>query len=159
MFSPAAWMRFLLVALGGMTADLWAKHAAFAYLGYGPGARVLVVIPHVLKFSTTLNGGAVFGIGQGLAVIFILVSLVAMAFVVYVFMSSLRRQWVIHLALGLILAGAMGNLYDRVFNHGRVRDFILLTHWPYDFNLADTMLCVGVPLLLINWMFQRGGTK
>ncbi len=154
MLSAAAWLRFLLVAIGGLIADLWSKHAAFAFLGYGPGSKIHVVIPHVLTLETTLNNGAVFGIGQGLAVLFILISLVAMAFVVYVFMSSLRRQWIIHVALGLILAGAMGNLYDRLFNHGRVRDFILLTHWPFDFNLADTMLCIGVPLLIINWLFQ-----
>lgn len=159
MFSAAAWLRFLLVALGGLTADLWSKHAAFSILGYGPASKVEVVIPHILTLETTLNNGAVFGIGQGLAVLFILISLVAMAFVVYVFMSSWREQWVIHVALGLILAGAMGNLYDRVFNHGRVRDFILLTHWPFDFNLADTMLCIGVPLLIINWLFQLAGNK
>ncbi len=159
MFSAAAWLRFLLVAIGGLAADLWSKHAAFAFLGYGPGSRVQVVIPHILTLETTLNNGAVFGIGQGLAILFILISLVAMAFVVYVFMSSLRRQWIIHVALGLILAGAMGNLYDRLFNHGRVRDFILLTHWPFDFNLADTMLCIGVPLLIINWLFQLGDNK
>lgn len=159
MFSPAAWLRFLLVAIGGLIADLWSKHAAFAFLGYGAGSRVEVVIPHILTLETTLNNGAVFGIGQGLAILFILISLVAMAFVVYVFMSSWRKQWIIHVALGLILAGAMGNLYDRLFNHGRVRDFILLTHWPFDFNLADTMLCIGVPLLIINWLFQLGGNQ
>ncbi|MCL5945537.1 MAG: signal peptidase II [Planctomycetes bacterium] len=152
--SPVAWIRFLLIAGGGLTADLWTKHLAFAELGYGPGSRRVILIPDVLQLRTTLNPGAVFGVGPGLAPLFILISLVAIGFVVYVFMNTQRQQWVIHTALGLILAGAMGNLYDRAFNHGQVRDFILLHYWPWIFNLADAMLCIGVPLLIVCWLLQ-----
>ena len=152
--SVAAWLRFALVAGCGLAADLWTKHLAFAKLGYGPGSRHVLLIPDVLQLRTTLNPGAVFGVGPGLAPLFILISLVAIGFVVYVFMNTQRGQWVMHIALGLILAGAMGNLYDRAFNHGKVRDFILLHYWPWIFNLADAMLCIGVPLLIVCWLFQ-----
>ncbi len=158
--SPWAWVRFLLVAAGGVTVDLWAKHAAGIALGGYPGCagyqgRRIVLIPHVLALQATSNGGAVFGFGQGWSLALIAVSVVAMAFVVYVFMSSFRRQWVMHIALGLILAGAAGNLYDRIFNHGQVRDFIHVLHyWPWIFNPADSMLCIGVPLLILCWRFQ-----
>ncbi len=150
--SPAAWARFVLVGACGVAADLWTKHLAFARLGYGPNARRVVLVPHLLRLETTLNGGAVFGMGQGLSLVFVIVSLVALAFVVYVFMTSSRRQWVLHIALGLIMAGAIGNLYDRVFNHGLVRDFIHLQYWRWIFNLADAMLCIGVPLLILSWL-------
>ncbi len=152
--SIVAWLRFVLIAGGGLAADLWTKHLAFADLGYGPGARRVVLIPDILQLRTTLNPGAVFGVGPGLAPLFILISLVAIGFVVYVFMSTRRNQWVMQIALGLILAGAMGNLYDRAFNHGKVRDFILLHYWPWIFNLADAMLCIGVPLLIVCWVLQ-----
>ena len=152
--SPLAWIRFVLLAGCGLTADLWTKHLAFAKLGYGPGSRHVVLIPDVLQLRTTLNPGAVFGVGPGLAPLFILISLVAIGFVVYVFMNTQRSQWVMHIALSLILAGAIGNLYDRAFNGGKVRDFILLHYWPWIFNLADAMLCIGVPLLIICWLFQ-----
>ncbi len=152
--SPIAWARFVLIAACGLTADLWTKHLAFAKLGYGPDSHHVVLIPDVLRLRTTLNPGAVFGVGPGLAPLFILISLVAVGFVVYVFMNTQRRQWVMHIALGLILAGAMGNLYDRAFNGGKVRDFIHLQYWPWIFNLADAMLCIGVPLLVICWLFQ-----
>ena len=152
--SPLAWARFVLIAGCGLTADLWTKHLAFAWLGYGPDSHHVVLIPDVLQLRTTLNPGAVFGVGPGLAPLFILISLIAIGFVVYVFMNTQRRQWVMHIALGLILAGAMGNLYDRAFNGGKVRDFILLHYWPWIFNLADAMLCIGVPLLVICWLFQ-----
>ncbi|MGC8624577.1 MAG: signal peptidase II [Phycisphaerae bacterium] len=157
-FSPVAWIRFLFIAGGGLAADLWTKHLAFADLGYGPGSRRVVLIPGMLQLRTTLNPGAVFGVGPGLAPLFILISLVAIGFVVYVFMNTQRHQWVMHTALGLILAGAMGNLYDRAFNHGKVRDFILLHYWPWIFNLADAMLCIGVPLLILCWLLQGAQT-
>ncbi len=152
--SPIAWVRFVLIAGCGLSADLWTKHLAFAKLGYGLNSHPVVLIPDVLQLRTTLNPGAVFGVGPGLAPLFILISLVAIGFVVYVFMNTQRGQWVMHIALGLILAGAMGNLYDRAFNGGKVRDFILLHYWPWIFNLADAMLCIGVPLLVICWLFQ-----
>jgi signal peptidase II len=153
--SLRSWICFLFVAILGLAADLSSKHAAFARLGYGPDARYKIVIPDILEFRTTLNGGAVFGIGTGLSLLFILVSLVAMAFVVYVFMSSDRRQGLMHVALGLILAGAAGNLYDRMFNQGMVRDFIYVMHyWPWIFNVADAMLCIGVPLLILCWLLH-----
>ncbi len=149
-----AWIRFVLIAGCGLAADLWTKHLAFEKLGYGLGSRPMVLIPDVLQLHTTLNPGAVFGVGPGLAPLFIIISLVAIGFVVYVFMNCLRQQWVMQIALGLILAGAMGNLYDRAFNQGKVRDFIHLHYWPWIFNLADAMLCIGVPLLIVCWLFQ-----
>ncbi len=154
--SALSWLRFLGVAGAGVTLDLWTKYLAFKDLGYHPRQPPTCIIPHVLWLKTTLNGGAVFGIGQGLALMFVAITLVAIAFVVYVFVSSHRRHWVVHIALGLILAGAIGNLYDRVFNHGMVRDFILLTHWPWIFNMADSMLCIGVPLLVLCWLLLPG---
>lgn len=153
--SPLAWLRFVGVVAVGVATDLTTKAIAFRELGPQAQTHQEVVMPHVLWFQTTLNNGAVFGIGQGLALLFILMSLIAIAFVVYVFMSSYRWQWPTHIALGLILAGAMGNMYDRVFNHGGVRDFIRLNYWPFIFNMADAMLCIGVPMLIFCWRFQR----
>ena len=154
--SLMAWLRFLGVATVGASLDLWTKSLVFEDMGYHPHAAPITVIPHVLWLKTTLNGGAVFGIGQGLSLMFVAISIIAIAFVIYVFVSSHRRHWVVHIALGLILAGAIGNMYDRIFNHGMVRDFILLTHWPWIFNIADSMLCIGVPLLVLCWLLLPG---
>jgi signal peptidase II len=69
---------------------------------------------------------------------------------------SKARQHVLHIALGLIVAGAIGNLYDRVALHG-VRDFMRFTvsWYPFVFNVADALLCIGVPLLMLCWMFEQ----
>ncbi len=154
--SLPAWVRFVGIATCGLALDLWTKWVAFKKLA-GPRPHEVTVLPHVLYFSTTLNPGGVFGLGPGHPALFILVSLLALIFITYVFVFSNAAQRILHVALGLILAGALGNLYDRAFNGGQVRDFILLLprFWPFDFNIADTMLCIGVPLLMLCWTFQK----
>ncbi len=110
------------------------------------------VIPGVLNLQLTLNQGAVFGIGQGLRWIFIVVSIAAVGVVTYLFAQSVAGAWLLHLALGLILAGALGNLYDRL-RFGAVRDMFLLFPemrlWPYIWNIADASLMLGVGLVLV----------
>ncbi len=99
-------------AVLGLASDLISKHLAFEHLRSG---QKVEVIPGVLSFYRSLNFGALFGIGHGLTMLFVMASVLAVAFVAYMFATSHRRQWVAHLALGLVLAGAMGNLYDRLF--------------------------------------------
>jgi len=61
------------------------------------------------------------------------------------------------IAFGLIVGGALGNMYDRwFFTDHLVRDFIYLDFWPTfpTFNLADSCLCVGVVMLAIFLLFM-----
>ncbi len=130
------------------------------------------LIHGILHLRLTTNTGAVFGIGKGVQWLFTIVSIAAIAIIGHVFWHSRRGSIVLHICLGLILAGALGNLYDRVtFN--AVRDFIYLfpgvhlpfgLHWPsgesrlypWIFNVADMSLVVGVTLvLLIMWRGDR----
>jgi lipoprotein signal peptidase len=112
-----------------------------------------------------VNQGALFGwTGWGFPPewsnsIFAVISLLAAAAIIYwSTQASLARDWSLCAALGLILAGTLGNLYDRVV-FGGVRDFI---HWHwYDkfdwpvFNIADCCLVVGAGLLLTQAFWQR----
>jgi signal peptidase II len=70
-----------------------------------------------------------------------------------VFLFSGTQYRSIHIALGLFTGGICGNLYDRIFNDGLVRDFIDVyigdKHWP-TFNVADSLLCIGVGLLIVS---------
>jgi lipoprotein signal peptidase len=68
---------------------------------------------------------------------------------------SLARDWYLCAALGLILAGTLGNLYDRLV-FGGVRDFLYfkLIEWPV-FNLADCFLVCGAGLLLTQAIWNR----
>lgn len=72
-----------------------------------------MLIPHLITLRRSINPGALFGIGQGLAPVFIVASFLALGFALYMFWHSSTRQRSLHIALGLILAGAFGNLYDR----------------------------------------------
>ena len=172
--SPSAMARFLLTAGIGVGLDLWTKSLAFARLApYGvetlPNGHVRVIlrddmtqeytfIKGWLSFKATVNQGAVFGLGQGQRFLFIFVSFIAIAFIVYLFSTS-GRQRVYQLVLGLLLAGVIGNLYDRAVL-GYVRDMIwifpnrLLFHtgrevFPWIFNVADSLLCIGVGLIFL----------
>lgn len=111
-FSVGAHIRFWFLVVAGLTLDLWSKEWALHTLGQGPGR---VVIPYVLDFQTMFNPGALFGIGHGNTELFLVASVVALALVLAMFARSGRRQWLMHIALGAICAGALGNMYDRAF--------------------------------------------
>lgn len=119
------------------------------------------VITHFFHITYIRNPGAAFGILADSAVrlpFFISVSLLAIAGILwYVRRVPADPPWQ-HLALGLILGGAVGNLIDRV-RLGAVIDFLDVHwynyHWPA-FNLADSGICVGVGILLVcSWQEER----
>ncbi len=161
--SPAALARFFVTCGVGLAADLYTKHLAAEHLGSG---EVVVAIPHWLQFEFVQNPGAVFGIAPGQRWAFLIVSAAAIAFLTYLFAGSGRR-WFYQLILGVLLAGVLGNMYDRIV-FSSVRDMIHAVpgwHWPagvrhvlrflqpdvfpYIFNVADTLLCVGVGVMLV----------
>ncbi len=112
-------MRFWSVAVLGLVLDLWSKQWAFETLGQG-GRRVL--LPYVLEFQTMMNDGALFGIGGGRTTLFLIASALALVLVFWMFAQSTARNWAFQIALGGILAGALGNMYDRAF--------VQLVMWP-----------------------------
>src|SRR5438309_1669075 len=150
--SPAAIARFLLTTIIGLTLDLWTKHLAFIRLAAGDPYRAtgddgrarwvvrtrpdLIAtdgynfLPGWLHFRVTVNEGAVFGIGQGQRWLFIAISVAAILFLTYLFATSGRQRFY-QFVLGMLLAGVLGNMYDR-FNYGYVRDMIYALpgwHW------------------------------
>jgi len=112
--SVPAHLRLWIVAIVGLVADLWSKEWAFDTLAPN---KAHTLVPGLLDMQLSLNSGALFGMGSGLVWLFIGASLVALGFVLYLFSGSHPRQRVVHIALGLILAGALGNLHDRVYHH------------------------------------------
>lgn len=108
----ASHVRFWLPALTLLWLDLWSKNWAFTNLPADDGN---IIIPGFLEFRRSLNDGAVFGSFTGYVGVFIVASLFALGFVFYLFAHSTRRQRSLHVALALILSGAIGNLYDRAF--------------------------------------------
>lgn len=107
-----AYLRFVGVAVLGFALDLWSKHWAFHTFGQGHKPRV--IIPHLLEFQTMLNKGALFGIGGGQTALFLVASACALLLVFWMFSQTSPRRWGLQIALGGILAGALGNMNDRI---------------------------------------------
>ena len=151
--SPAALARFLLTMAIGLAIDLWSKVLAFNNLRF---AQPIEFIPGWLHFTYTENRGAVFGIGQGQRSLFLVVSLLAILFLGYLFATSGRQRFY-QFILGMLMAGVLGNMYYR-YHYCYVRDMIhALPRWPnafpWIFNVADSLLCVGVFLMIVYSLF------
>lgn len=110
-------LRFWVVAVAAVAFDLWSKNWAFANLG---PHEERTFIPGFIVFRRSLNDGAVFGSFTGQVGLFIIASVVALGFVFYLFAHTRPAHRVTHVALALILAGALGNLYDRSEMHADV---------------------------------------
>lgn len=163
------WLRFIGVAVAALGLDLWSKWAAFKYLAGAvtvdslgkasvTPSHVIELIPGWVHFHVTVNQGAVFGTAQGLRWVFVVVSVAAIIFLGYLFRQSRRGQWVYQILLGMLLAGVIGNMVDRVV-YGYVRDMIyVLVKWevfPWIFNVADSLLCVGVAGMIVLSFFDK----
>jgi lipoprotein signal peptidase len=183
--SPSVWTRFLLTCAIGLAVDLSTKVWAFGALVddvVWNGSRVevyakppVVVIPKVLNFDAVANQGAVFGIGQGQRWLFITVSAGAIALLTYLLVQSGHKRSY-QVVLGALLAGVLGNMYDRTV-FGFVRDMIHVfpgQRWPefvrntlgfisyfkgqifpWVFNVADMLLCVGVGISIVYSLFGQ----
>jgi len=149
-------------ALLGLALDLWTKHAVFAWLRHAPDQSAEIV-DGFLTFRLALNTGAAFGIASGRLPFLIGVSSLALIIIIGVFFLGGARQRIVQAALGLFAAGVSGNLWDRIFNRGQVRDFIDVVYWPgrhwHTFNVADAMLCLAVGLLIIATFFTDSSDR
>lgn len=137
----------------GLALDLWSKTAVFDWLQQKQ-VRTVSIIDGFLSLVREQNPGAAFGIAAGQSHLLIAISGFALVVILLVFLFTPREQKLVHVALGLFAAGVCGNLWDRIFNDGQVRDFIDIVYWPGKhwpaFNVADSMLCIAVALLIIS---------
>ncbi|GAB4137456.1 MAG: hypothetical protein Tsb009_05010 [Planctomycetaceae bacterium] len=180
---------FLAIAVLGVTFDLYSKHVVFADLGYCDDFRVPIqkgnheifepaaqregesrlYLDGWLKFRllTSFNEGALWGIGQGLTFLFgglgliLIVGILAWLF----YFGAAESRW-LTVALAFVMAGALGNLWDRLALHGcvdgdgnpiyGVRDFLFFNFgtYPYPiFNFADAFLVTGAIMLFVQSFF------
>ncbi len=121
-----------------------------------PGESIPIV-PGLFHLTLVHNTGMAFGLLSGFDVplkawLLTAFSVAALAAVLYYALRSPRGETMTHLGLTLILGGAIGNIVDRA-RLGYVIDFLDVffrdTHWPA-FNVADSSICVGVGLLLLD---------
>ena len=145
---------FWSLAVSVCALDLWSKYAIFRHLN--PNA-VMDLIPGCLRFALALNDGAAFSIARGKTTQLVAISAVALVGVLGMFIFGRDRSGLMTVSLGLFAGGISGNLYDRAFNGGQVRDFIDAYigthHWP-TFNIADSALCIAVGSIAVGWLIS-----
>jgi len=151
------------LAVAAFAADQITKHIVLAKL---PLYRSHPVIEGFFHFTHVRNKGAAFGFlswaGESWRIpFFVIVSIAAVSLIVMFFRSTPAHRRVEIAGLGLLLGGALGNLYDRVM-YGHVVDFldVFITwggrrlHWP-TFNIADAAITVGVALMILYMFFSK----
>ncbi|MCL2741014.1 MAG: signal peptidase II [Oscillospiraceae bacterium] len=109
-----------------------------------PFRDYVTVIDGFLGFTISRNKGIAFGLLQGMWWLFIPTTVITVALLAYVFLKS--RGSIIRLPLALILAGAFGNLTDRVVQADGVIDFIDVPPLSFifpTFNVADALVTMG----------------
>jgi signal peptidase II len=150
------WVLFWAIALGGAAFDLATKAYVFAQVGE-PGSPARTVIPNVLELQTSYNEGALWGFGRNMPYspqIFAGMSVIAaLAIVWWLFVKGAASDARLTAALGLIMAGALGNCHDRLM-YGHVRDFVFFHIEAIQFrcaifNFADNMLVAGAIILML----------
>ena len=164
---------FFVTAAAGLAIDLATKSWMFSHLGL-PGGPTWWIWPEYVGFQTSLNQGALAGIGQGKVWLFASLSVVAAVAILYwLFVVGAARDRWMTTALAMVMAGVLGNLFDRLglwwteaaagYPQYAVRDWILLQYrdliWP-NFNIADSLLVVGAGLLIVEaWLFPEPSAK
>ncbi len=168
------WIIFALLTLVGLAVDLGTKSWIFGRLGMPHESPPMSIIGKSLTLQTSLNEGALFGLGHGFGFGFAVISMLAIGGILYwLFYAGAAQDRLLNFALGLITGGILGNLYDRLGLPGltwhrpmalgeellheigdpvyAVRDWIHYQNrwfdWPI-FNIADSLLVVGVGLLI-----------
>ena len=148
---------FGVCAVVSIALDQWTKVLARdALKPLGP-FHPKVVIPGFFNLRYSENPGVAFGMLQQMPGGRLLLTLMAVAAFLLV-LAYLRKTPTaatrLHVALGLVGGGAIGNLIDRAM-YGRVTDFIVWHvkehEWPA-FNIADAALCIGVGLMVLDMM-------
>ena len=142
-------MIFIIVA-AIIVFDQLAKYIAAQSLSLN---QPISVIKGIFSLTLVHNRGAAFGILKNQVPLFIITSIVAVL-LIYSELKSNRHRQAYSIALSLILAGALGNLIDRVFL-GYVIDFLDFHFWPV-FNVADSAITVGALMLGWTLIFKEG---
>ncbi|AZJ21989.1 lipoprotein signal peptidase [Bacillus wiedmannii] len=119
------------------------------------------IIDNVLYITSHRNRGAAWGILENKMWFFYIITVVFVVFIVIYMQKYAKTDKLLGISLGLILGGAIGNFIDRVFRQ-EVVDFIHVYIFSYNypvFNIADSALCIGVVLIIIQTLLEGKKTK
>ena len=99
-----------------------------------------------IRLAYVTNTGSAFGLFQNATLFLTIASIIGICFLLYLYYYKANSKPILRFALGLMVGGALGNLFDRVYQ-GYVVDFIGVWWWPW-FNIADSSVSVGTFILV-----------
>lgn len=135
--------------------DQWTKALVRQMIPFGGTWMPLEWLSPYARFVHWYNKGAAFGLFQNGSVIFASLAVVVILLIIYYFPRVPENDWTFRLAMSMQLAGAAGNLIDRIFFAGKVTDFISIGNFAV-FNVADASITIGVCILLLGaWIKER----
>ncbi|EEL49588.1 Lipoprotein signal peptidase [Bacillus cereus Rock3-44] len=146
-------MIYYLIALFVIAIDQVSKWLIVKNMELGTS---IPIIDNVLYITSHRNRGAAWGILEGQMWFFYIITIVFVGFIVVYMKKYAKTDMLLGVSLGLILGGAIGNFIDRVFRQ-EVVDFIHVYIFSYNypvFNIADSALCIGVVLIIIQTLLE-----
>jgi signal peptidase II len=143
----AQWIGLIAVAFAALAADQLTKQIVSDHLALDDGVHVVgpFSIHHVQ------NSGIAFGLFSSATVIVIVLTTLAVGWMLVFFARSGARHPNLPAAIGIVIGGSVSNLIDRV-RIGHVTDFLDFRYWPA-FNLADSFIVIGVVILFAALLF------
>lgn len=99
-----------------------------------------------IRLAYVTNSGSAFGLFQNATLFLTIASIIGICFLIYLYYYKTNSKPILRFALGLMVGGALGNLFDRVYQ-GYVVDFIGVWWWPW-FNIADSSVSIGTFILV-----------
>jgi signal peptidase II len=137
------WLGLGSIAVAAVFADQLTKQIVSGALSLGEAVHIV----GPLSIHHVQNSGIAFGLfSQATSIVIVLTALAVTWMLVFFARSGLRHP-VLPVALGFVLGGSVSNLLDRV-RLGHVTDFLDISYWPA-FNLADIFIVVGVGILFV----------
>jgi signal peptidase II len=153
-----------LVIIADQVSKMWVD-SNFALASVHPaagGAEPTPIVDGIVRIAKSYNTGGIFGLFGNSAVALALASTVVIALIfVYQWREGTHGTWLLTLALGLLLGGAIGNFIDRL-RYEHVIDFVDLGigdwRW-YTFNVADSAISIALLLLILVSVFGERLTR
>ena len=111
----------------------------------------IMIINNFFYLEMVTNTGAAFSILRGNVFLFIIIGIIAIIYIDRCLIKDVKGYFQM-IGVSMLIGGIIGNLYDRVVYH-KVIDFLSFRFGSYNFpifNLADSFICIGVLILIIN---------
>lgn len=143
-------MLFIIVSLFVFLADLAIKIFIDKAMVVN---QSIPLVGNILSLTYVQNKGAAFGLFWGSTWILVIIGLVAILGILF-FQKHISKKSNLQIPLAFLLGGSLGNIFDRLF-HSYVIDYIDFHFWPV-FNLADIMINIGVFLIILYIMVNKG---